>query len=183
MGKTQALIDEPVKQFIEKQTMFFVASAPLDPNGLINLSPKGLDSFRILGTGYHRSISTLTRWRGAETIAHVKENGRLVIMFCAFEGPPNILRLHGRARVVEANDPEFASLIGHFNPIEGMRAIIVMKVQRVADSCGWAVPLFKFEKDRHQLLAWANQKGVDGLKQYRAEKNAASLDGLPGLEP
>lgn len=181
MGKAQALIDEPVKQFIEKQTMFFVATAPLDPNGLVNLSPKGLDSIRILAPD---TIAYLDlTGSGVETIAHVKENGRLVLMFCAFEGPPKILRLHGRARVVEANDPEFASLIGHFNPIEGMRAIIVMKIQRVADSCGWAVPVLKFEKDREQLLAWSNQKGPDGLKQYRAEKNAASLDGLPGLAP
>jgi hypothetical protein len=179
MGKTQALIDEPVKQFIEEQTMFFVATAPLDSNGLINLSPKGLDSIRILAPD---TIAYLDlTGSGVETIAHVKENGRLVIMFCAFEGPPNILRLHGRARVVEANDPEFASLASHFNLLEGARAIIVMKVQRVSDSCGWAVPLLKFEKDRHQLLAWANQKGSDGLKQYRAEKNAASLDGLPGI--
>jgi hypothetical protein len=156
MGKTQALIDEPVKQFIEKQSMFFVATAPLDPNGLVNLSLKGLDSIRILAPDTVAYLDLTGS--GVETIAHVKENGRLVIMFCAFEGPPNILRIHGRARVVEANDPEFASLASHFNPIEGMRAIIVMKVQRVADSCGWAVPLLKFEKDRHQLIAWANPK-------------------------
>ena len=174
MGKAQLLIDEPAKQFIEKQTMFFVATAPLDPNGLVNLSPKGLDSIRILAPDMIAYLDLTGS--GVETVAHVKENGRLVIMFCAFEGPPKILRLHGRGRVVEANDPEFAWLIGHFNPIEGMRAIIVMTVQRVSDSCGWAVPVLKFEKDRHQLLAWANQKGPDGLKQYRAEKNAASLD-------
>src|SRR5579864_8634435 len=117
MGKTQALIDEPVKQFIEKQTMFFVATAPLDSNGLINLSPKGLDSIRILAPD---TIAYLDlTGSGVETIAHVKENGRLVIMFCAFEGPPNILRLHGRARVVEANDPELASLASHYNLLEG----------------------------------------------------------------
>jgi hypothetical protein len=179
MGKIKALIDDSVKQFIEKQTMFFVATAPLDPNGFVNLSPKGLDSFRILAPD---AIAYLDlTGSGIETVAHVKENGRLVIMFCAFDGAPNILRLHGRARVIEANDPEFASLINHFNPIEGMRAIIVMKVHRVADSCGWAVPVLKFEKNRHQLLAWAAQKGPEGLKQYRAEKNAASLDGLPGI--
>ena len=181
MGKLQPLIDEPVKQFIEKQRMFFVATAPLDPNGLVNLSPKGLDSFRILAPDTLAYLDLTGS--GVETIAHVKENGRLVIMFCAFEGPPKILRLHGRGRVVEAETPEFASLIEHFNSIEGMRAIIVMKIQRISDSCGMAVPLLKFEKDRHQLLAWAKHKGPEGLKQYRAEKNATSLDGLPGLAP
>jgi Pyridoxamine 5'-phosphate oxidase len=181
MGKLQPLIDEPVKQFIERQRMFFVATAPLDPHGLVNLSPKGLDSIRILAPD---TIAYLDlTGSGIETIAHVKENGRLVIMFCAFEGPPKILRLHGRGRVVEAGTPEFASLIAHFNLIEGMRAIIVMKIQRISDSCGMAVPLLKFEKDRHQLLAWAKHKGPEGLKQYRAEKNATSLDGLPGLAP
>jgi hypothetical protein len=181
MGKLQPLIDEPVKQFIEKQRMFFVATAPLDPNGLVNLSPKGLDSIRILAPD---TIAYLDlTGSGIETIAHVKENGRLIIMFCAFEGPPKILRLHGRGRVVEANDPGFASLIAHFNPIDGMRAIIIMKIQRISDSCGMAVPLLKFEKDRHQLLAWARHKGPEGLKQYRAEKNATSLDGLSGLAP
>ena len=179
MGKAQPLIDDSAKQFIEKQRMFFVATAPLDPNGLLNLSPKGLDSIRILAPD---TIAYLDlTGSGIETIAHVKENGRLVIMFCAFEGAPKILRLHGLGRVVEAGTAEFASLIAHFNPIEGMRAIVVMKIQRVSDSCGWAVPLLTFEKDRHQLLAWANQKGPEGLKQYRAEKNTTSLDGLPGV--
>lgn len=179
MGKSQPLIDESTKNFIEKQKIFFAASAPLDPNGHVNLSPKGLDSIRILAPD---TIAYLDlTGSGVETISHVNENGRLVLMFCAFEGPPKIVRIHGRARVVEAGTSEFASLIGHFNPIEGMRAIIVMKVRRVTDTCGFAVPLLKYENDRQQLIAWAQHKGPEGLKQYRAEKNAASLDGLPGL--
>jgi hypothetical protein len=179
MGEAQALIDEATKQFIEKQRMFFVASAPLDPNGHVNLSPKGLDSIRILAPD---TIAYLDlTGSGVETIAHVRENGRLVLMFCAFEGPPKIVRVHGRARVVEADAAEFFAIEGHFQVLEGARAIILMKVQRVSDSCGFAVPVLKYEKDRQQLVAWAEQKGPDGLKKYRAEKNRASLDGLPGV--
>jgi hypothetical protein len=179
MGKVQTLIDETMKQFIEKQRVFFVATAPLDPNGHVNLSPKGLDSIRVLAPD---TIAYLDlTGSGVETIAHVKENGRLVLMFCAFEGPPKIVRVHGRGRVVEANTSEFSALEGHFNILEGSRSIIVMKVRRVSDSCGFAVPVMKYEKDRQQLVAWAEQKGPEELRKYRAEKNRASLDGLPGV--
>lgn len=178
MGKVQSLIDEVTEQFIEKQRVFFVATAPLDPHGHVNLSPKGLDSIRILAPD---TIAYLDlTGSGVETIAHVKENGRIVLMFCAFDGPPKIVRIHGHARVVEVDSPEFALLNAHFKPIEGARAVILMKVQRVCDSCGFAVPLLKYEEDRQQLVSWARQKGPEGLKNYRAEKNRASLDGLPG---
>jgi Pyridoxamine 5'-phosphate oxidase len=179
MGKAQGLIDEATKHFIETQRMFFVATAPLDANGHVNLSPKGLDSIRILAPD---TIAYLDlTGSGVETIAHIRENGRLVLMFCAFEGPPKIVRVHGRGRVVEADTPEFSALEGHFEVLEGTRSIIVIKVQRVSDSCGFAVPLMKYEKDRQQLLAWAEQKGPEGLQKYRAEKNRSSLDGLPGV--
>jgi hypothetical protein len=179
MGKVQSLIDETTKHFIEKQPVFFVATAPLDPHGHVNLSPKGLDSIRILAPD---TIAYLDlTGSGVETIAHVKENGRMVLMFCAFDGPPKIVRVHGRGRVVGVDEPEFAPLVAHFNPFEGMRAVIVLEVERVSDSCGWAVPLLKYQEDRQQLVSWARQKGPEGLKNYRAEKNRASLDGLPGV--
>jgi len=171
MGHIGSVVDEKVRQFIAEQRVFFVASAPLDPQGHVNLSPKGLDTFRILNlTG-----------SGVETIAHVRENGRIVIMFCAFEGPPKIVRLHGRGRVVEAHEPEFESLKAHFGKTyDGERSIIVVELSRVSDSCGFAVPRLRYEEDRNQLDAWARKKGPDGLEKYRSEKNRTSLDGLPG---
>lgn len=179
MGKAQNLIDEPIKQFIEQQKIFFVASAPLDPSGHVNLSPKGLDSLRILAPDTVAYLDLTGS--GVETIAHVSENGRLVLMFCAFQGPPKIVRIHGRARVAELGSSEFDSLMAHFAPLAGARSIIVLTAQRVSDSCGYAVPQLKYENDRQQLLAWAQHKGPEGLRQYRAEKNATSLDGLPGM--
>jgi hypothetical protein len=118
---------------------------------------------------------------GVETIAHLKENARIVVMFCAFQGPPKILRLHGRGRVVEPGGAEFAALQGLFPEYESTRAIIVVSVQRVGESCGFGVPLMKVDGEREQLRAWARKKGPEGLAQYRAEKNRVSLDGLSGV--
>jgi hypothetical protein len=159
--------------------MFFVATAPLDPRGHVNLSPKGLDTFRILGpdtVGYLDLTGS-----GVETIVHVRENGRIVLMFCAFQGKPNILRIHGRGRAVDYTEPEFAVLKIRFASVDGARAIILVEHLRVSDSCDFAVPLLRHEEDRHQLEAWAQSKGPDGLKKYRAENNRVSLDGLPGI--
>jgi hypothetical protein len=159
--------------------MFFVASAPLDANGHVNLSPKGLDTFRILGP---TTVAYLDfNGSGVETIAHLKENGRIVLMFCAFQGPPRILRLHGHGRAVEAHEAGFGELAAHFPAYESVRSVIVVELTRVNDSCGFGVPLFKYEGEREQLLAWARKKGPEGLKTYREEKNRRSLDGLPGL--
>lgn len=179
MGKVRPLIDESTKQFIEKQPVFFVATAPLDPHGHINVSPKGFDSIRVLASDAVAYLDLTGS--GIETIAHLKENGRIVLMFCAFQGPPKIVRLHGRARVVEADQPEFLSLEARFTSLEGVRAIILTEVERVSDSCGFGVPLLNYEQDRRQHQAWARQKGPDGLKQYRDEKNRISIDGLPGI--
>jgi hypothetical protein len=179
VGKSFAALDEEVKQFIQAQSMFFVASAPLDPNGHVNLSPKGLDTFRILGP---RTVAYLDfTGSGVETIAHLKENGRIVLMFCAFEGPPNILRLYGRGRAVELHEPEFSALQAHFPVYESTRAIIVIEPTRIADSCGYGVPLLKYEGERSHMAAWASKKGPDGLKAYRREKNSRSIDGLHGV--
>jgi hypothetical protein len=179
MGKVSDRIDEGARNFIEAQAMYFVATAPLDGNGLVNVSPKGLDTFRILDA---TTVAYLDlTGSGIETMAHVRENGRIVVMFCAFQGAPKILRLHGRGRVAEARDSEFAALRDLFPEFESTRAIIVVNVQRVAESCGFGVPLLKYEGEREQLRAWAHHKGPEGLAKYRGEKNRVSLDGLPGI--
>jgi predicted pyridoxine 5'-phosphate oxidase superfamily flavin-nucleotide-binding protein len=179
MGKIRSQIDDDARKFIEAQHVFFVASAPLDAGGHVNLSPKGLDTFRILGP---TTVAYLDfNGSGVETIAHLKENGRIVLMFCAFQGPPNIFRLYGHGRVVEAHEVEFAALADSFPNHENARSIIVVELTRVTDSCGYGVPLFKYEGEREQLHAWARHRGPEGLKAYREEKNRRSLDGLPGL--
>jgi hypothetical protein len=179
MGKTLSAIDEAARQFIAAQHIFFVASAPLDPAGHINLSPKGLDTFRILSP---TTVAYLDfNGSGVETIAHVKENGRIGLMFCAFEGPPNILRLYGRGRVVEPESAEFAVLLEKFPAHAHPRSIIVVEVSRISDSCGYGVPLFQYEGEREQLVKWAGKKGVAGLQSYRERKNERSIDGLPGV--
>jgi hypothetical protein len=179
VGKTQSIIDDVARQFIEAQYMFFVASAPLDACGHVNLSPKGLDTFRILGPNKVAYVDF--NGSGVETIAHLKENGRIVLMFCAFQGPPNIVRLYGHGRVVEPQDAEFADLAASLPACENVRSIIAVEVTRVTDSCGYSVPLFKYEGERKQLHAWARSRGPEGLKSYRQEKNRQSVDGLPGI--
>jgi hypothetical protein len=179
MGKIYAEIDERLRTFIAAQHLFFVASAPAGPGGHVNCSPKGLDTFRVLGP---TTVACLDyTGSGVETVAHVRENGRIVVMFCAFEGPPNIVRLHGRGEVVEPGDAEFGALRAHFEPGPGLRAIVRIEVTRISDSCGYGVPLLRHDGERPQLAAWAERKGDDGLAAYRREKNAASIDGLPGL--
>lgn len=179
MGKTRSMIDDEARRFIEAQHIFFVASAPLDPGGHVNLSPKGLDTFRILGPA---TVAYLDfNGSGVETIAHLKENGRIVLMFCALQGPPNIFRLYGLGRAVEPHQDEFADFAANFPAYETMRSIIVVELTRVTDSCGYGVPRFKYEGERDQLAAWARKQGPDGLQAYRERKNQVSIDGLPGL--
>ncbi len=179
MGKIFDHIDDKLAAWIGQQKMFFVASAPLDAEGLVNVSPKGLDSFRILGptTVAFADLGG----SGIETVAHLRENGRIVVLFNAFEGPPKIVRLHGRGEAVEAGDPDFETLLGHFPKFESVRSIIRIECTRISDSCGFGVPLYEFVGDRPQLTAWAERKGPEGIAAYRASKNAESLDGLPGL--
>ena len=179
MGKTYTELNDALRDFIAAQRIFFVATAPLAAEGRVNLSPKGLDCFRILGprlVGYADYTGS-----GVETIAHVRENGRLTIMFCAFDGRPNIVRLYGRGRVVEPADAQFNTLVETFAPAAPLRSIILLDVEQVMDSCGFGVPLFNYVAERDQLTAWARTKGVEGVRAYQAEKNTRSLDGLPGL--
>lgn len=179
MGKIRSEIDDVARRFMEAQHVFFVASAPLDAGGHVNLSPKGLDTFRILGPTTVAYVDF--NGSGVETIAHLKENGRIVLMFCAFQGPPDIFRLYGHGRVVEAHEAEFAPLAESFPTCENARSIIVVELTRVTDSCGYGVPLFKYEGEREQLQAWARNRGPERLKAYREEKNQRSIDGLPGV--
>lgn len=178
MGKVLPSINEETHEFIQAQHMFFVASAPLAAEGHISLSPKGLDTLRIL-TPTQVAYLDLTG-SGVETIAHIQENERVVLMFCAFEGAPKILRLHGRGRVLWPEDEEFHSLENRFPKYPGMRAIILIEITRVSQSCGFGVPLYRYQGERTQLERWAENKGEDGLKIYQKTKNAASIDGLPG---
>jgi Pyridoxamine 5'-phosphate oxidase len=178
MGKVYDEIDERLATWIERQHLFFVATAPLGAGGHVNVSPKGdLRWLRILGA---REVAYLDFvGSGAETIAHVRENGRIVVMLCAFEGPPRIVRLHGRAEVLAADDP----LAAVFDPPEhAVRSVIRIDVDRIADSCGYGVPLMRFEGRRTHYGAWVDKKMRDGgLAAYIAEKNAASIDGLPAV--
>ncbi len=180
MGKIYSTIDDSVRQFIEAQPVFFVGSAPLDPAGHVNVSPKGLDTFRILGPSTVAYLDLTGS--GIETVSHLQENGRIVLMFCNFQGPPKILRLYGRGRVIDTGDPEFRSLAGHFPEHAGTRCVILIEISRIADSCGFGVPLLKYEGQRTQLSAWSHKLGAGGLDAYREEKNQRSIDGIPGLE-
>jgi predicted pyridoxine 5'-phosphate oxidase superfamily flavin-nucleotide-binding protein len=179
MGRVRSEIDDAAREFIAAQHIFFVASAPLDSSGHVNVSPKGLDTFRVLGPN---TVAYLDfHGSGVETIAHLKENGRIVLMFCAFQGPPDILRLYGQGRAVEPQQADFAALARHFSDCDNPRSIILVEVTRVQDSCGYGVPLFKYEGERTQLQGWARHRGAEGLKEYRAQKNSKSIDGLPGV--
>jgi hypothetical protein len=179
VGKVFERLDDDLRRFISRQHVFFVASAPLAADGHVNLSPKGLDTFRVLGP---TTVAYLDlTGSGVETIAHLRENGRLTVMFCAFEGRPRILRLYGRGRAVEPADAGWAELAAHFPALSGVRSVVVMEVERIADSCGYAVPRYEYAGDRPQLTEWCEKKSEVGLRAYRARKNAASIDGLPGL--
>jgi hypothetical protein len=179
MGRVFAEIDDTLAAFIRAQHVFFVATAPLDAGGHINVSPKGLGSLAILD---RCTVAYLDlTGSGVETIAHLRENGRITILFSAFDGPPKTLRLYGRGRVVPTEDAEFATLAGHFPTMPGARSIIVVALDRIADSCGFSTPRYQYEGERPQLVDWADRKGPEGVVAYRAERNAASIDGLPGL--
>jgi hypothetical protein len=177
MGAALSTITPELAQFIVRQPMFFVATAPLSSTGHINLSPKGLDTLRVLSPTQVAYLDLTGS--GIETAAHVMENGRITIMFCAFEGPPKILRLYGIGRPVRPGDAEWKDLAAHFTQLPGTRQIIVADITRVQTSCGFAVPLMRFEGQRDTLTAWADKKGPAEVAAYQQKNNLASLDGLP----
>jgi Pyridoxamine 5'-phosphate oxidase len=180
MGKLFDEITPALADWLSQQRVFFVATAPLAADGLINCSPKGMDSFRVLGP---REVAYLDlTGSGIETVAHLRENRRIVFMFCAFAGPPKIVRLHGTGEVITTGSPDYPTLQALFPDYPGGRAILRVRLMRISDSCGYAVPRYDYVGERDTLVRWAESKGTDGLSRYRDEKNAHSLDGLPGLE-
>jgi len=180
MGKEYPEIDTKIRTWVEKQKIFFVATAPLAGDGMVNCSPKGMDSFRILGP---RTVAYLDlTGSGVETIAHLRENQRIVIMMCAFEGPPQIIRFHGKGRVLQKGSTDYDAQISHFEEYPGARAIIIIDVDRISDSCGYSVPYYDYKGERDVLLKWAKNKGDDGVSDYQANNNRKSLDGLKGLD-
>ena len=181
MGKLYEEITPDLGTWLKQQHVFFVATSPLAQGGLVNCSPKGMDSFRILGP---RRVAYLDlTGSGVETIAHLRENGRIVFMFCAFTGLPKIVRLHGTGEVFAPESPGWNQLRKHFPEHLGARAIISASLARISDSCGFAVPQLEYVTERDTLTRSHEAKGAAGLQTYRNEKNVRSLDGLPGLEP
>jgi hypothetical protein len=191
MGKVYPEINQRLRQFILAQPLFFVATAPcLQPDGSgghVNVSPKGYrDTFAILGPGEVAYLDLTGS--GAETIAHLRQNGQITIMFCSFERTPNIVRLYGTGAVVLPGQPRWRDLASHFGRLEdgdaagNERAIVVVDVHRVADSCGYSVPLMELVEERSLLDDWASRKTAGQLDAYRAEKNAVSIDGLPAID-
>jgi hypothetical protein len=177
MGKFHNSVQPNHQEFIERQKMFFVATAPLSRDGHINLSPKGMDSFRVLSptcVAYMDIVGS-----GNETSAHALENGRITFMFCAFDGPPNILRLYGKGRTVLPGSQEWPELSVLFELQLATRQIIVADIHKVQTSCGFSVPLYEYTGERDHAEKWATSKGADGLEKYKQEKNLYSIDGLP----
>jgi len=180
MGKTYEKLDDKLIAFIKAQKMFFVATAPLSQDGHVNVSPKGYDSFIVIDekTVAYADLGG----SGIETLAHVNENARITIMFCAFEGPANIVRIYGRGRTLQFNQPDFEEEVGRFPPgHERARNIIYVDITSVSDSCGWGVPFYEFKGQRDQLQRYVDNKPVEEWRESRLTKNASSIDGLPGM--
>lgn len=176
MAKVHEKITPELSDWIARQHVFFVASAPLKADGHVNLSPKGHDCLRVLD---ERTVAYIDlTGSGNETSAHVAENGRITLMWCAFEGPPQILRLYGRGDIVLPGTAPWEELSGLFEILPGARQIIVNHVERVQTSCGFSIPFMDYKEDRPALLRWAEKKGEAGLREYRADKNKHSIDGL-----
>ena len=180
MGQLLDHIDGRLREFINAQHIFFVATAPNGAEGHVNISPKGhADTFAILGP---TTVAYLDlTGSGAETVAHLRQNGRITIMFCAFEGRPDVLRLHGHGRIVMPGVAEFTTLAGQFTRRSGARAVVVVEVERASTSCGFAVPLYEYLGDRDILEKSNARKSPDELATYHRTRNATSIDGLPAL--
>jgi pyridoxamine 5'-phosphate oxidase-like protein len=190
VGKVFPEFDDHLRGWIKRQPLFFTATAPLAADGHVNVSPKGpIGTLQVIG---RRTVAYLdTIGSGSETIAHVRENGRIVIMLCAFQGPPRIVRIHGRAEIIPSSCERFDELLERHDfeqpqHTEALRAIVVVEATRISDSCGYGVPLMSFEGSREHADLWAAKKlrtgGPDALREYQREKNAVSLDGLPAVD-
>ncbi len=179
MAAVYEQLDDKLTDFIRRQKLFFVATAPLSAEGSVNLSPKGYDSLAILGP---KTVAYLDLGgSGVETHAHLRENGRITLMFCAFDGPAMILRLYGHGESCGFDEPGFAEKMKLFPSFERARSVVTVHVTRIADSCGWGVPFFDFKGERDQLRRWVDARPHEEWAARRYESNATSIDGLPGL--
>jgi predicted pyridoxine 5'-phosphate oxidase superfamily flavin-nucleotide-binding protein len=179
--KLHEAVDGRLREFVERQRMFFVATAPIAAEGHVNVSPRGIPgTFTVLDP--HTFAWLDGTGSGSETIAHLRENGRITVMFCAFDGPPNIVRFHGRGRIVLPSDEDYAGLAAHFSELPGARAVIVVDIERVSDSCGYGVPLMEYAGERDLLPPYFERKGVEGSAEYRRQKNLTSIDGMPAYD-
>ncbi len=179
MGSFHESIKPELIEWIERQRVFFVATAPLQADGHVNVSPKGLDSFRVID---ENTVAYLDlTGSGAETIAHLRENGRITIMFCAFDGKPQIVRLYGTGRSIHPGDQSWAEAADQFPNYVSARSVVMVEVHKVGSSCGFGVPLMGVVGDRDRLITWADAKGADQMPAYWAKRNATSIDGLSAL--
>lgn len=175
MAKFYSKLTQELQDFIQAQKVFFTATAPQE--GRINLSPKGIDTFRCIND---QTVAYLDlTGSGNETSAHLQENGRMTIMFCSFSEQPLILRLYGQGKVIRPRDRDWETFYSHFSSLPGERQIIVFDINSVQTSCGYGVPLYEFKQDRQTLIAWAKRKGKQGIEKYWQDKNLTSIDGLP----
>jgi hypothetical protein len=179
MGKEYTEISDRLQDWIAQQHVFFVSTAPTSSDGLVNCSPKGLDCLRM--TGPMQMAYVDTGGSGIETVAHLADNGRITLMFCAFEGPPKIFRFYGTGRAVLPQDPGFGELLAQFPEMPAARNIIVIDVERIIDSCGFGVPLYEFREHRDALGKYFGKQSEADIWEYRKTRNEKSLDGLPGL--
>jgi hypothetical protein len=180
MGKIYDALTPDLRAWLALQKLFFVATAPLAAAGHVNCSPKGTDTFRVLG---EREVAYLDlTGSGIESVSHLQENGRIVLMFCAFEESPKIVRLHGRGEVIYPDHPDYSGLSERFPPRVGARSIIRVTLTRISDSCGFGVPRLDFVEQRDAMDRWAEKKGPEGVAAYRREKNQLSIDGIPGYK-
>tara|TARA_R110001632_G_scaffold140060_1_gene255925 strand:- start:34944 stop:35483 length:540 start_codon:yes stop_codon:yes gene_type:complete len=175
MAKFYDKLTSRLQEFIKNQKIFFVATAP--KNGRINLSPKGMDSLRVVNE--NRILWLNVTGSGNETAAHLLENNRITIMMCSFEGAPNILRIYGKGKAIHPNDQEWATLIHLFPETPGTRQIFDIKVESAQTSCGMSIPFFDYKGEREQLNDWAKEKGKEGIEQYWEDRNLTSIDGKP----
>lgn len=177
MGKFHESIHESLLDFISKQHLFFVATAPLSAQGHVNLSPKGLDSFKVLSPKRVAYMDVIGS--GNETAAHILENERITFMFCSFDKVPNILRLYGKGYAISPHHPDWNEFSQHFAIYSSTRQIIVADIEKIQTSCGYGIPFYEYLGERHIHFDWAEKKGAEGLEQYIKDKNIISLDGLP----
>jgi hypothetical protein len=179
MGKVYDRLDDRLTAFIRRQKLFFVATASLSAEGSVNVSPKGYDSLAIIDPQTVAYVDL--GGSGIETHAHVRENGRITLMFCAFEGPANILRIYGDGETVAFGEPRFDDEMARFPAFPRARGVVTVRIRRIAESCGWGVPFFEFKGERDQLRRWVDDRPEDEWAERRYESNAESIDGLPGL--